>query len=84
VSWEVTVDKAVLRRLARIPEPDRGRLTAAIVDLRSDPEAKDILPLTGRTGYRMRVGRWRVLLDIDFKSEKIFVYDLGPRGDVYK
>ncbi len=84
MSWEVTVDKAVLRRLARIPEPDRGHLAAAIIDLRSDPEAKDILPLTGRSGYRMRVGRWRVLLDIDFKSEKIFVYDLGPRGDVYK
>ncbi len=84
MSWEVTVDKAVLRRLSRIPEPERGRLASAIADLRSDPESKDIRPLSGQSGYRMRVGRWRVLMDIDFESERVSVYDLGPRGDVYK
>ena len=84
MSWTVTVDKEVLRRLKRIPEPDRGRLVAAIAALKNGPETGDVRPLTGRSEYRLRVGKWRVLMEVDTGHLEIFVAALGSRGDVYK
>lgn len=84
MSWTVTVDKAVLRRLKRIPEPDRNRLFEAILSLETGTEGQDIRRLVGRDGYRLRVGNWRILLDVDAQKKRISVYDIGSRGDIYK
>jgi len=40
VSWTVKVDKAVVRRLQRIPEPERGRLAEAIFSLEKGLKVK--------------------------------------------
>ena len=84
VSWTVVTDKDASRHLTRIPEPDRGRLFAAIEALENGPEACDVRRLVGRSGYRLRVGKWRVLLDIYEESRTIHVTRIGSRGDVYK
>lgn len=44
----------------------------------------DIKPLEGRDGYRLRVGNWRIILDIDAENYVISVYGVGARGDVHK
>ena len=46
--------------------------------------AFDVRRLVGRSGYRLRVGKWRVLLDIYEESRTIHVTRIGSRGDVYK
>ncbi|MBR1657516.1 MAG: type II toxin-antitoxin system RelE/ParE family toxin [Synergistaceae bacterium] len=82
--WTVNVDKAVDKRLKKIPNPDRERIQQAIYDLETNPEQLDIKPLVGREGYRLKVGGWRLLLDIYEDEKTIFVYLLASRGDVYK
>ena len=84
VGWTIVTDKDVLRYLTRIPEPDRGRLFSAIEALENGPEACDVRRLVGRSGYRLRVGKWRALLDIYDESRTIHVTRIGSRGDVYK
>ena len=84
MNWRVSVDRAIVRRLRRIPEPDEGRLIQAILDLGNGPEGADIRPLEGREGYRLRVGGWRILLDMNIQEQTISLYSLGSRGDVYK
>ncbi|MBQ3646413.1 MAG: type II toxin-antitoxin system RelE/ParE family toxin [Synergistaceae bacterium] len=82
--WRVNVDEAVERRLKKIPNPDKKRIQHAIDILEYNPEILDIKPLIGHGSYRLRVGSWRLLMDI-FEEEKIIsVYMLGSRGDVYK
>lgn len=82
--WTVNVDEYVDRRLKKIPNPDKRRIQQAIFDLEYGPEKLDIKPLSGRSAYRMRVGGWRLLMDIDSEHKVIFVYMLASRGDVYK
>jgi mRNA interferase RelE/StbE len=63
---------------------DRERIVRAVHALRQDPFAHDIAPLRGRSGWRLRVGGWRVLLHVDKAARVIMAMEIGPRGDVYK
>ena len=82
--WTVNVDKFVDKRLKKIPEPEKSRIQQALDVLEVAPETLDVKPLVGRSGYRLKVGGWRLLLDMDFEERIIFVYMLASRGDVYK
>ena len=82
--WKVVLNKLVQRKLSRIPNPDKARIKQAICALEDRHETLDIKPLVGRSGYRLKVGGWRLLLDIDYEERIIFVYMLASRGDVYK
>ena len=84
MNWTVTVDKSVIRKLQRIPNPDRKRLIQAVLELENGPAGKDIRPMEGRDGYRFRVGGWRFIMDINADDRIISVYTVGARGDVYK
>ena len=40
--------------------------------------------LTKRNEYRLRVGNYRIIADIDEKSKKITVHIIGHRKNIYK
>jgi mRNA interferase RelE/StbE len=44
------------------------------------------VPLRGNLAgfYKLRVGDWRVIYDIDHEGRKIFVHRIGHRRDIYK
>jgi mRNA interferase RelE/StbE len=39
--------------------------------------------LRGRPGYRLRVGDWRVIFELDHEERRLVVLDIGPRSDFY-
>lgn len=47
----------------------------------SIPNAKK---LQGRPGYRLRVGDWRVIYEINKDEVLILVLKIAPRGEVYE
>lgn len=47
----------------------------------SIPNAKK---LQGRDGYRLRVGDWRVIYEVNKKEVTIIVLKVAPRGEVYR
>ena len=81
--WNVIIAPEAIKRLMKIPNPDRRRLLGAIDALHSGPSG-DIKPLKGREEWRLRVGSWRIIMQIDERSKIIDILFLGPRGDVYK
>jgi len=68
--------------LKRMNQPDKGRIVRALEKLALDPPQGDITSLEGKDGYRLRVGGYRVLFDID--ENMIAVYSIAPRGQAYK
>jgi len=55
-------------------------------NLAEDPYAanNNVTRLQGRSGYRLRVGDWRVIYEIQDERLIILVLDVGPRGGIYK
>lgn len=46
--------------------------------------SQNIKKLQGRPGYRLRVGDWRVIYEIEDEQLVILVLDIGPRGGIYQ
>jgi mRNA interferase RelE/StbE len=63
--YNVRVLRQVLKDIADLPK-DYVRLVGRhIDDLAQDPRPPGVLKLQGETGYRLRVGVYRILYEID-------------------
>ena len=78
----VEIHPKAAKYLERMNNPDKGRIIKALKKLSEDPPSGDIKSLVGESGYRLRVGSYRVLFDVT--NSAIIVYDIGPRGQIYK
>jgi len=71
--------------LAIMPKNIARRFLSAFVALAlGRATGLDIKKLTGRDGYRLRIGGWRALYRIDKNQLIIEVVKIGARGDIYK
>lgn len=71
----------VLRRMQpKVAHQIRKRIMAVAAE--PSDSRQGIVPLSGRPGFRLRVGRWRVIFDMD--AEVLDVLAIETRGDVYK
>lgn len=82
--YSVDFTREALKTLARMPSNARRLVMSKIEDLARDPfGAANVKKLTGQPGYRLRVGDWRVLYDVDAGRVVVRVLKIGPRGGVY-
>lgn len=56
-----------------------------INQLAEEPYApnNNVTRLTGESGYRLRVGDWRVLYELHDDTRVLEIIKIGPRGGVY-
>ena len=82
----LTLKKQAVKALQRMPDRDAGRVHDELKKLAQDPGRRDLdfTRLQGRDGFRLRVGRWRIILTWDENAREIHVLRIAPRGDVYK
>ena len=78
----VELNNAAKKQFRRLNEPYKSRISAALDKLESEPPEGDIKKLQGRDGYRVVVGDYRILFDIE--NDRIDVFKIAPRGQVYK
>ncbi len=78
----VKISPRAVKYLNWLNEPHKGRIIEALKRLEKEPPEGDIKSMTGRDGYRLRVGNYRVLFDII--DNEIAVYEIGLRGQIYK
>jgi len=78
--WTLRVARVVERKLQRLAPKDRRLILAALDDLQRDPYRAALEPLKHQpTGYRLRVGNWRLPTDIFADELVIVVSDLLRR-----
>ena len=84
----MTYDIAILRRaqreLQRLPHEDYERVREAIRALAQNPRPTGCLALTGRAGWRICVGNYRVIYEINDVQHTVTILHVGHRRDVYR
>ena len=82
-NFEVEFSEESLFQLRGMDIPLAKRIIQKIESTRSDPH-RFFVRLVGRTEYKLRVGDYRVIADIEEKRRVIVVRSLGHRRNIYK
>jgi mRNA interferase RelE/StbE len=79
MSWAVAVSNRARKNLKRVPAADQQRILAALEVMRADPLSGDIVKLAGQDAFRRRVGNYRIIFGIDFKTLVVGILDIRRR-----
>ena len=85
MAYSVKLKKSVEHDIRKIPEKTIVRIVRALETLEEEPRPKQSSKLkdTERT-YRLRVGNYRIIYQIDDEQKEIIVFHIRHRKDVYK
>ena len=82
VEFEVVWSPGALRKLEKLERSVAVRIVQKVGLLRTDPE-RWLRRLVGSPFYRLRVGDYRVIVEIVGREMRVLVLDVGPRRTVY-
>jgi mRNA interferase RelE/StbE len=83
--YRINYLKPARKTLMKMPR-NQARLIRSKIELLAtvpDSMSNNAVQLTGRDGFRLRVGNWRVICELE--DELCFlVIDIGARGSIYQ
>lgn len=84
MTYAVTILRRAQRELEDLPPDVFRRMATALRALGDNPRPPGCQKLTGRDGWRVRVGDYRVVYEIDDGMHTVLVLHVGHRRDVYR
>lgn len=84
MSYSLRIKASAVKSLRRVPTAERLRLIEAIDRLATEPTAGGVLKGEFRGLRRLRVGRYRIVYEVDEGELTILVVRIGHRSDVYR
>jgi mRNA interferase RelE/StbE len=85
MSYRIEFTPSAAKALAKVPQPDRGRIAKRIDGLAKDPRPRSAKKLEAKGQlYRIRVGDWRVVYQVQDDALIVLVIRIGDRKDVYR
>jgi mRNA interferase RelE/StbE len=84
VSYQIQVLRRAQKGLARLPKQEYERVRDAIGALADDPRPGGCKKLTGREGWRIRVGQYRVIYEIEDVVRIVTILDVDHCRDIYR
>jgi mRNA interferase RelE/StbE len=84
--YEIFFTKKADRALRKMSRKTARLICEKLDQLAQDPYARNpnVTKLQGRPGYRLRVGDWRVIYELEDDRLVIMVLKVAPRGGVYR
>ncbi len=84
--FRIAYSSTALKSRRRPPADLRKRLSAKIEALARDPHGRQpqVRPLKGLDAYRLRVGNWRVIYELDEGTETLVVLEIRTREEAYR
>jgi len=84
MTYTVLILRRAQKELAGLPTEAYEHAKQAIRGLGEDPRPRGCRKLIGRPGYRVRVGDYRLIYEIDDAQTTVTVLHVGHRRDVYR
>jgi len=84
MSYSIQILRRAQKELAQLPKQEYERVKTSVQNLSQEPRPQGCKKLTGREGWRIRVGDYRVIYEIDDSQQRLTILHIGHRRDVYK
>ena len=84
MSYAISILRRAQRELASLPPQSYERTKESILTLDEEPRPRGCQKLAGREGWRIRVGDYRVIYEIDDDRRTVTVLHVGHRRDIYR
>jgi len=81
--YEIIFSRKAKKQLFKLERTIQERIIFALERIRIRPEDY-LTKLVGDPGYKLRVGDYRVIMDIDKNNLLILVIKIGHRKDIHK
>ena len=82
MKYELKIQKNAQKSLAKISEPFQTKIINKIYSLADDPYYNS-KKLVGREAYRIRVGNYKIIYEINNNELIVLVVNIGHRKDIY-
>lgn len=83
--YSITYKPSAAKALRKLDRQHQRAIVNAIGDLADEPRPDGVKKLQGGNGeYRIRIGSYRVIYDINDRELMILVLHLGDRKDIYR
>jgi mRNA interferase RelE/StbE len=86
MKYSIEILPAAIKAMRALPKRDLERVDRRIRSLADDPRPPSAIPLkgSGRGLWRVRVGDYRILYQIQDDRLIVMVVDVGNRRDIYR
>ena len=82
--YSVEILRSAQKQLRKIDRQDQSRIIDAITSLAENPHPAGSKKLSGRPAWRIRIGSYRVIYDIDDNKLRILIVAIGHRKEIYR
>lgn len=83
-SYELAFRKSVAKDLRRLPNKDVKRILERIRALAKEPRPAGCEKLSGQERYRIRLGDYRIVYQVEDHRLIVLVIKVGHRREVYR
>lgn len=83
MNYNILVLRSAQKELAKLPSDVYERLRDKISTLSSNPRPAGSKKLTARPAWRIRIGDYRVIYEINDREKSVLIVHVGHRKDVY-
>jgi mRNA interferase RelE/StbE len=84
LNYVIVLKASAERDLERLPAILHHRIVERLASLSGVPRPRGSQKLHGAEAYRIRVGDYRILYEVDDPRRRVTVYSIGHRRDVYR
>jgi mRNA interferase RelE/StbE len=86
--YEIIYNKQVVKFIKKRPKNEKIKILQRFEQLKQNPYPSnmqiDVKKLQNRVGFRLRVGDYRFIYDVEDDKLIIYMEEANSRGDIYK
>ena len=84
MAYEVLLQPRARKEFLALPPDIAKKITHTVQTLAANPRSHQAIKLSAGEGYRLRVGDYRILYEIDDAAQKVVIYRIKHRREAYR
>ena len=84
MSYRVFIERNAEKNFKKTPKEIKKKFIAAVAELKNNPRPLNVRKISdSESSYRIRIGDYRIIYEIDEKRKKINIFRIRHRKEAY-